>query len=64
MTAILTLRKKKYEVKSGMTIRDALLKLDILPESVIVVKNGELITDDLILEDGDKIKLVAVISGG
>jgi sulfur carrier protein len=64
MTAILTLRKKKHEVKSGMTIRDALLKLDILPESVIVVKDGELITDDQILKDGDKIKLVAVISGG
>jgi sulfur carrier protein len=64
MTATLTLRKKDYEVKAGMTIRDALLKLDILPESVILVKNGELITDDQILEDGDKIKLVAVISGG
>jgi sulfur carrier protein len=64
MTATLILRKKNYEVKAGMTIRDALLKLDILPESVILVKNGELITDDEILEDGDKIKLVAVISGG
>jgi sulfur carrier protein len=64
MTAILTLRKKKYEVKSGMTLRDALKKLDIIPESVIPVKDGELITDDVLLEDGDKIKLVGVISGG
>jgi sulfur carrier protein len=60
----MTLRKKVYEVKAGMTIRDAILKLDIIPESVLPVKNGELLTDDEILEDGDEIKLVAVISGG
>ncbi len=64
MTAQLTLRKKIHRVKAGMTIRDALIKLDILPESVIPVKDGELIDDDEILKDGDKIKLVAVISGG
>ena len=64
MTTTLTFRKKKYEVKSGMTLRDALKKLDIIPESVIPVKDGELITDDVILENGDQIKLVGVISGG
>ena len=64
MTSTLTFRKKKYEVKSGMTLRDALKKLDIIPESVIPVKDGELITDDVILENGDQIKLVGVISGG
>ena len=64
MTAQLTLRKKVHKVKDGMTIRDALIKLDILPESVIPLKKGELIADDEILKDGDKIKLVAVISGG
>jgi sulfur carrier protein len=64
MTVRMTLRKKVYEVKAGMTIRDAILKLDIIPESVLPVKNGELLTDDEILEDGDEIKLVAVISGG
>jgi sulfur carrier protein len=58
------LRKKVYEVKAGMTIRDAILKLDIMPESVLPVKNGELLTDDEILKDGDEIRLVAVISGG
>ncbi len=64
MTVRMILRKKVYEVKAGMTIRDAILKLDIIPESVLPVKNGELLTDDEILEDGDEIKLVAVISGG
>lgn len=64
MVAFLRLRKEEYEIRSGMTLRDALLKLDIPPESVIPVKDGELLTDDELLEDGDQIRLIAVISGG
>lgn len=64
MVAFLRLRKEEYEIRSGMTLRAALLKLDIPPESVIPVKDGELLTDDELLEDGDQIRLIAVISGG
>jgi sulfur carrier protein ThiS len=64
MTAKLILRKKEYEVKAGMSLLDALKKSNIVPESVIATRNGELITDDEILKDGDVIKLIAVISGG
>ncbi|NOH04238.1 MAG: MoaD/ThiS family protein [Chloroflexi bacterium] len=64
MTVKLILRDKEYEVKAGMALLDALKKCSILPESVIAVRDGEMITDDEILNDGDVIKLVAVISGG
>jgi sulfur carrier protein ThiS len=64
MTAKLILRKKEYEVKAGMSLLDALKKSNIVPESVIATRDGELITDDEILKDGDVIKLIAVISGG
>lgn len=64
MVAEFILRNKKYEVKSGMTIRSALEKIGIEPESVLATRNGELITDDEILEEDDRIRLVAVISGG
>ena len=47
-----------------MTLLAALKKCDILSESVIAMRAGELILDDEILNDNDKIKLVAVISGG
>ena len=60
----LVLREKEYEVRSGMTLLSALEKFDILSESVIATREGELILDDEILNDGDVIKLVAVISGG
>ena len=64
MVAFLRLREEEYKIRSGMTLRAALLKLDIPPESVIPVKDGELLTDDELLEDGDQIRLIAVISGG
>ncbi len=60
----LVFRNKKYESKPNITARDALKKLGIEPESVLVVVNGKLSTDDVILKEGDQVKLVAVVSGG
>ena len=64
MPATLKLRDKVYEVPAGMTVRDALLRLGIEPESVLPTRSGQLITDDQQLQDGEVIRLVAVISGG
>jgi sulfur carrier protein ThiS len=60
----LILRDKVYEVKPGMNLLAALEKCNIVPESVIATRSGEMILDDEILKDGDVVKLVAVISGG
>ena len=64
MPVELQLRGKKYEVKAGCMLQDALKKANILPEGVIAVRNGEMILQDEILKDGDVVKLVSVISGG
>lgn len=64
MAVKLVLRGKEYEVKPGMTLLDSLKKIDVLSESVIAVRGGEMILDDEILKDGEVVKLVAVISGG
>ncbi len=58
------LRNKEYEVKPGMTLLSALQKINVVPESVIATRNGEMILDDEILKDGEEVKLIAVISGG
>ncbi len=60
----LILRNKEYEVKPGMTLLSALQKINVIPESVIATRNGEMILDDEILKDGDVVRLIAVISGG
>ncbi len=64
MTATLKLRSEEFEVKPGITVRDAMIKHGIQPEAVIPTRDGELITEDEIVEEGDTIRLVAVISGG
>ena len=64
MPAKLIMRNKTYEVPHGLTIKQALKQLDIPLEEVIPTKEGELVTEDTHLKDGDVIRLVAVISGG
>jgi sulfur carrier protein len=60
----LILRDKEYEVRPGMDLFAAMKKCDIMPESVIATRDGELVLENEILKEGDIIKLIAVISGG
>ncbi len=64
MGAKLIFRGKEYEVRAGMTVRDAIKKCGLSPEAVLPIRDDELITDDVLLEEGDVIRLIAVISGG
>ena len=60
----LTFRDQEFHVPGGMTLRKALEKCELNPHVVLAVRQGKLITEDMILKDGEEIKLVAVISGG
>jgi sulfur carrier protein ThiS len=64
MPTRLILRDEEFEVKSGMTVRSALLKLGLSPQAILATREGELLTDDEIIKDGEVIQLIAVISGG
>ena len=64
MAAKFILRGQEYEIRHGMTVADALKKLNLNPETLLATREGELLTDDEIVREGDMIKLVAVISGG
>lgn len=57
-------RHAEYEVKAGMSVQHALEKIGLDSNSVLVTRQGELLTDDEILHEGDVVRLVAVISGG
>lgn len=63
-TSVLIHRGKRIEVTAGQTIRDAVRKAGLATEAVLAMREGELVTDDILLRAGDEIKLVAVISGG
>jgi sulfur carrier protein ThiS len=63
-TVTLTYRNKQHELPAGMTVRDAVKKIGLQPETILAVVDGKLITDDTVIREGMKIKLVAVVSGG
>jgi sulfur carrier protein len=58
------LRRQTWEVEPGRTARETIKELGLNPESHLIVRNGELVTDDTILEPGDQVELIAAISGG
>ena len=60
----ITYRDKVWSFDESMTVRQMLKRVDLLPESVLVVRNGKLVTEDQRLEPGDEVKIVSVISGG
>jgi len=57
-------RDKTWEVKAGSTVRHVIETAGLNPESILAVRDGKLVNDATLIQDGDTIKLVAVISGG
>jgi sulfur carrier protein len=57
-------REKNWEVKAGSTVRHVIEKAGLNPESILAVRNGKLVNEATLIQDGDTIKLVAVVSGG
>lgn len=52
-------------VQAGKTVRETLLILQIKPEIVAgVIVNDALESKDYLLQDGDQVKLMAVMSSG
>lgn len=49
---------------NGTTVRELLQSQHINPETVIVVREGEVLTEKEILHENDKVELLSVISGG
>jgi len=59
-----TYRDKTWEVKPGSTVRHIIDKAGLNPESILAVRDGKLINEETITQNGDTIKLVTVVSGG
>lgn len=56
---------KETSVEAGVSVREAMLAIGINPDLVAgVFVNEEQQTKDYILQDGDMVKLLAVIGGG
>jgi sulfur carrier protein ThiS len=59
-----TYRDQKWIFHEPLTVLQMLKRVNIVPESVLVVRDGTLVTEDQHLKVDDKVKIVSVISGG
>lgn len=64
MPAKITYRDQTYEVEEGISVKEALIKIGLEPQLYLAVRDGRLVTEDQTLKPDDKIKLVAIVSGG
>ncbi|HVG78725.1 MAG TPA: MoaD/ThiS family protein [Patescibacteria group bacterium] len=56
--------KREVEVAGNRRVKDVLRELEILPETVLVIRGDELITADQVVSDTETIELRPVMSGG
>ncbi|MET0800293.1 MAG: MoaD/ThiS family protein [Actinomycetota bacterium] len=55
---------REVEVAGGRSVRDVLDELDVHPDTVLVIREGELVTRHDRVAEGDEIEVRPVISGG
>ena len=55
---------KKNVLFKGNTIRQLMKGLGLSSENFVISRNGEIVLEDELLANGDKVKLFPVISGG
>ncbi len=64
MKVVLRNPRREVEVAGNRRVKDVLRDLDILPESVLVIRGDDLVTPDHVLREDDVIELRPVMSGG
>jgi sulfur carrier protein ThiS len=55
---------ENVKINKPMMLKEVLKSFDVVNESVILVRNGDICLEDSAVEDSDKIKVLSVVSGG
>jgi sulfur carrier protein len=63
-TATIKYRGKEHTVRANLPVIKAVKMLKIPLNSHLIIRNGELITEDELILPGDRIEMLPVISGG
>ena len=57
-------RDKEWELPGRMPVREAIKKVGLHPQAVLALRDGKLLTGDVVVGSNDTVKLIAVVSGG
>lgn len=64
MKVVLLPERKELTVAGSRVVGALLRELGMLPGTVMVIRNNELMTEDERIADGDSVEIRRVISGG
>jgi sulfur carrier protein len=64
MKVVLRNPRREVELPAPRTVEQLLHHLDVVPESVLVIRNDTLVTRDEALVDDDVVEIRPVVSGG
>ena len=64
MKVTLRYPKREVEITGKRRVKELLRELDVIPETVLVIRGSELLTADTVVGADDEIELRPVISGG
>lgn len=64
MRVILRNPRRELEIDGASRVDEVLRRLEVIPETVLVIRDGELLMKNDRVEDDDTIELRPVISGG
>ena len=64
MKVLLRNPKREIDVRAPKNVGQLLRELDVVPESVLVIRNDTLVTHDERLHDDDVVEIRPVMSGG
>jgi sulfur carrier protein len=64
MKVILRNQGREVELRGRRRVRDLLIELAVLPETVLVIRGRDLLTVDEVVAEDDVVELRPVISGG
>ncbi|MQG00443.1 MAG: MoaD/ThiS family protein [SAR202 cluster bacterium] len=56
--------RKTLEMSGGLNVETLLKNLDFNPEQVLVIRDNNLLTRDIVIGDGDTVEILRAISGG
>lgn len=55
---------KEIEIEKKLTVKQLLKRLNLLPGTALVIRDGKLLTSDIVLKEGDEIEIRVVTSRG
>lgn len=57
-------QRRELELAGSRRVDALIQELGLNPEQVLVIRNGDLLTRDIMVRDGETVEVVSAISGG